>query len=191
MSRSLPPTELVAQAVAGDPRALDALFEQCLPVVLSWCKRLGGPRVDPEDATHDVMVVVLDRIDGLERPEAFGSWLFTTTRRVLSTHRKRAWIRRWLPGKDPDEHAARDAGLEGRDLARRLQAVLDELPLAQREVLILHDLDGHSDQAVADLLGVPKGTVKSRLRLGRRKLRDLAEARGLWPPALQLVKEAR
>lgn len=191
MSRPLPTPDLVARAVAGESQALDRLFDQCLPVVLSWCKRLGGPRVDPEDATHDVMVVVLDRIDGLQKPEAFGSWLFMTTRRVLSTHRKRAWVRRWLPGHDPDQHPARDAGLEDRDLARRLQAVLDELPLAQREVLILHDLDGHSDQAVADLLGVPKGTVKSRLRLGRRKLRDLAEARGLWPPALQLVQEAQ
>lgn len=184
MLRPLPSTEIVTAAVRGVPGALDRVMDDSLPVVLGWCKRLLGPRGDPEDATHDVLVVLLDHLGELKDPVAFPSWLFQVTRRVLATHRRRAWLRRWNPeastettdlSPSPERRYLRD------ETARSVQELLDQLPESQRITLILHDLEDRSDAEVADILGVPKGTIKSRLRLGRARLKTLAEAAGLVP----------
>jgi RNA polymerase sigma-70 factor (ECF subfamily) len=59
--------------------------------------------------------------------------------------------------------------------------MIAELPPPLREVLVLCDLDERTDDDVAALLGVPAGTVKSRLRRARFMLRDMASARGILP----------
>ena len=70
---------LVVAAARGEQAAMDRLVDECLPVVLGWCARLGGRRVDPEDAAHDVMMVVVTRLDRLGKPESFSYWLFAVS----------------------------------------------------------------------------------------------------------------
>jgi len=173
---------LVVAAARGEQAAMDRLVDECLPVVLGWCARLGGRRVDPEDAAHDVMMVVVTRLDRLGKPESFSYWLFGICRNVLRSHRRRAWIARWVPGEPPEQ---RDRGpsaerrMELGETARRVESVLAELPTAQREVLVLCDLEERSSSEVANLLGIAQGTVKSRLRLARRRFRLVAGDLGL------------
>src|SRR5688500_1247992 len=83
------------------PDARTRLVETWLPVVLRWCATLGGPRVDPEDAAQEVLIVAMRRIDALYGDERAAAWLFGITRRVLAQHRRRAWARRWIPGLAP------------------------------------------------------------------------------------------
>jgi RNA polymerase sigma-70 factor, ECF subfamily len=157
------------------PGALDRLCDQWLPVVLGWTVRLGGPRIDPEDAAHDVFLIVFRRIGELEKPEAFESWLYGITRRVIAARRRRAWLRRWLPGVVPDVAEPRPdpaRRAEQSDVADQVWAALEQLPDHHREVLVLCDLEERADSEVAELLGVPKGTIKSRLRRARLALRD-------------------
>ncbi|MEZ4240648.1 MAG: sigma-70 family RNA polymerase sigma factor [Myxococcota bacterium] len=168
--------DLVRLAIADAPGALDRLCDEWLPVVLGWTARLAGPRVDPEDAAHDVFLVVFRRLPELQQPEAFGAWLYGITRRVISAHRRRAWFRRWLPGGVPeipavDGDPARH--VEQGDVAARVWKALDALAIHHREVLVLCDLEERADSEVAEMLGVPKGTVKSRLRRARVALRQL------------------
>jgi RNA polymerase sigma-70 factor, ECF subfamily len=177
---------LVRQAQQEAPGALDRLCDVWLPVVLGWTTRLGGPRIDPEDAAHDVFLVVFRRIGDVERVEAFKSWLFGITRRVIAAHRRRAWLRRWLPGAVPDvASGAADPGrrAEQTQTADRVWNAILALPDHHREVLVLCDLEERADSEVAELLRVPKGTVKSRLRRARLALRegmtDLFEGSGL------------
>ena len=166
---------LVKLAQEDAPGALDRLCTRWLPIVLGWTTRVGGPRIDPEDAAHDVFLVVFRRIAELERAEAFQSWLFGITRRVIAAHRRRAWLRRWLPGvlpdrTDPAPDPARRA--EQSDVAARVWDALESLPAHHREVLVLSDLEERADSEVAEMLAVPKGTVKSRLRRARLALRQ-------------------
>ncbi|MEQ1506131.1 MAG: sigma-70 family RNA polymerase sigma factor [Myxococcota bacterium] len=166
---------LVKLAQSDAPRALDRLCDEWLPVVLGWTARLGGPRIDAEDAAHDVFIVVFRRIGELEKPEAFPSWLYGITRRVVSAHRRRAWLRRWLPGTVPDNPDTRPdpaRRAEQSDIAAQLWVALEALPLHHREVLVLCDLEERADSEVAEMLGVPKGTIKSRLRRARLALRE-------------------
>lgn len=182
--------ELIAAARAGDARARDGLARHLLPRVLGWVGRLGGIGVDREEAAHDVLLVVLRRLDELDGAERLEAWTFGVTRRVAAAHRRRAWLRRWTGRPPPDladPRAAPDADAEERDRARRVQILLDALPADQREALVLCDAEGRSAAEAAGLLGVPEGTVKSRLRLGRARFETLARRRdpALVPPPPQ------
>ena len=171
------PLDLVAAARADRPGARERLLDACLPLVVAWCRRMGGPKVDAEDAAHDALIVVVTRLDALQRDDRFESWLYGITRRVLAAHRRRAWVRRWVAGAPPD---AVDRGLDPCRLAERsetvaeVQSLLDRLPGRQREVLVLCEVEGRTDVEVAVLLDVPVGTVKSRLRLARSRFRTMA-----------------
>jgi RNA polymerase sigma-70 factor (ECF subfamily) len=170
-----PPTSTVRLAQQEAPGALDRLCDEWLPVVLGWTTRLGGPRIDAEDAAHDVFLVVFRRLPELEKPESFASWLYGITRRVISAHRRRAWFRRWLPGAVPDVPETRPdpaRRAEQSDVANQVWTAIESLPSHHREVLVLCDLEERADSEVAALLGVPKGTIKSRLRRARIALRD-------------------
>jgi RNA polymerase sigma-70 factor (ECF subfamily) len=171
-----------AEVRSAQPDAMDALFARWMGDVLQWCRRLGGPTVDPDQAAQDVYIVVLQRIHTVERPGQLPSWLFAVTRRVLAQHRRKAWVRRWVPGLAPDGPDPRPgpsaaAGLSER--ARLVHALLAELPEELREVLVLCDVEERSDPEVADMLGLKVGTAKSRLRRARMRFRELALARGL------------
>lgn len=163
---------LVEQAIADERGARDRLLEASLPMALAWCMRMGGPKVDPEDAAHDALMIVWTRIATLNAPDRYTSWLYGIVRRVLAAHRRRAWIRRWAPGVETE---GIDAGpgpartVQQNELATLVQSVIDKLPPKQREVLVLCELEERTDVEVAEMLGVPLGTVKSRLRLARAR----------------------
>lgn len=168
----------LARARAGEPAALEVLLRACAPHALRWCRRLAGPRVDADDAAQDVLVVVFRRVDRLESAAGLPAWLFAITRRVLSDHRRRAWVTRWLPGAWRDAASGDDphASAELSQVSRRLQAALERLAPAQREAFVLCDVEGHTDIEAAEIAGVPAGTMKSRLRHARAHVRDALEA---------------
>lgn len=169
-------------ALRGDVDARDHLVQSWLPVVVRWCARLGGPRVDPEDAAHDVFIVALQKMDKVRDARAFGAWIFGITRRTLARHRRRAWVRRWIPGltvdaPDPADGPARLAAVS--ETGRQVQEVLETLPELEREVLVLAVLEDRTDQEVATMLGVPLGTIKSRLHRARARFHQRASVAGL------------
>ncbi len=153
---------------------MDALVDHWLPVVLGWCIRMAEPGVHPEDVAHDSMERVILGLHSLRDPVAFPAWLYQLTRRVLRRHAQRAWLRRWLPGKvteavDTSSDPLRLVGQA--EIVAYIRRAIAELPVHQREVLVLHDLEERSDSEVAKLLGIPRNTVKSRLRRARIALR--------------------
>lgn len=183
------PADLAA-VHAGDRVARGRLFDAWLPVVMRWCARLGGPGVDAEDATHDVFVRVLDRLPTLRDPAAFVPWLFGITRRTLAVHRRRAWLRRWVPGlapERPDPTADPERAHAAGELADAVERALDALPADLREVLVLTDLEDRPDTEVAALLALPRGTVKSRLRRARERFEAAARREGLTERSLHLA----
>lgn len=175
------------RARRGDVDARDELVEQWLPVVLGWCTRLGGPRVDAEEAAHDVLMVMVRRVDQVYDASRFGPWLFGITRRTVAQHRRRAWFRRWVPGASTDRPDASFGPARLYDVSetgRVVHEVLEGLPDAEREVLVLCLLEERTDREVAELVGVPVGTVKSRLHRARDRFLKAARARDLGPEGL-------
>jgi len=131
--------------------------------------------MDPEDAAHETLIIICRRIDTVYSPLQFQSWLFNIARRVIANQRKRAWFKRWVPGASVNEQVFAGWGpersLEARRAAVVVWKVLDSLAAPQREVLVLVDLEERSASEAAELLAIPTGTVKSRLRAAREAFR--------------------
>lgn len=169
--RDVSPSALpLAAARAGDRAAIDTVVAWAAPLVIGWCRRVGGRTVHADDAAQDVLVVLYTRISQV--PDTIRPWLWGVTRRVLAAHRRRAWVRRWLPGLradpvDPTPDVVRR--LESDDALRFVDATLAGMPLAQREVFVLCDIEGHTDEEAAEITRASVGTTKSRLRLARAR----------------------
>lgn len=171
-------------ALRKEPESLDRLIEGWLPVVLSWCTRLGGPRVDAEEAAHDVLMVVARRLDAVYDADRFPAWLFGVTRRTLGRHRRRAFVSRWIPGidvdsRDPSAGPVRLYAVS--EQTRRVQELLERMSEEDREVLVLAFLEDRPDTEVAEMLEIPLGTMKSRLRRARERFLKMARAVELGP----------
>lgn len=183
MSLASPSPDALDAVRRGDPAALASLLDEWLPIVLAWCKRLGGPSVDAQDAAQDVLMLMMDKIDQVYSPEHFRPWLFGVTRRVLAKHRRSTWVKRWvgdLLGIEPqDPSRGPDRRAEVSETTRKVHQALDRLTSDHREVLVLCDLEHRTDEEVAELLAVPVGTVKSRLRRARAAFRAAAIRMGL------------
>lgn len=171
----------VEAALAGDAAALDAVIDEWLPTVYSWCARLGAGRIDAEEAAHDAMMVFVKRHATIGHPGQLPSWLFGTCRRVVANHRRLAWWRRWKPGvtiAEPTAPDRTDQRLDDQELAGEVAEVLDAMSTAHREVLVLCYLEDRSVAEASEILGVPEGTVKSRLHHARAKFRQRFEDGG-------------
>ncbi len=171
MSLARPHPSLVTRALDGDPQAVDQLARAWLPHVYRWCQRLGGPRIDAEDAAHEALITMCRKLDTVRSAEQFPSWLYGICKRIIANHRRRAWLRSWVgaPVKesaDPVSDPHRSA--EASQAAAQVWAALEKLSAGQREVLVLCELEERSGSEVAELTGLPLGTVKSRLRLARK-----------------------
>jgi RNA polymerase sigma-70 factor (ECF subfamily) len=159
----------------------ESFLAEVLPVVTAWCMRLAAPGVDAEAAAHDVLLVLLRRRADLRPGAPVLPWAWGITRHVVRAHRRTAWLRRWFAGREPEAPATSDPHRDyaAAEQARLVHAVLQALGEKHREVLVLCDVEERPRAEVATLLGLPTGTVKSRLRLAREAFRAEAARRGI------------
>lgn len=166
--------QLLEALRAGDDRARDQLYRTHAEQVLTWAIRLAGPGMDPEDLAHEVFIVALKGIHRFRGECSLSTWLFGITRRVLANARRRQALRRFVGLDRVVEPTA-----EGHSPERRLQAqqerdgvrqALQALSIKHREVIVLVELEQRSTADAAAMLGVPTGTVHSRLHAARRAL---------------------
>jgi RNA polymerase sigma-70 factor (ECF subfamily) len=180
---ALSPEELSA-LTRGDPMALDQFYRKHARKVLGWSIRLGGPAVDPEDIAHEVFAIAFRKISGFRGDAQPSTWLFVITRNVVSNARRRAAIRRFVGlenGMDelPSPLDGVDENMEQGRRRLQVQLALEKLKTHQREVLVLMDLEGRTAPEAAQMLGVPAGTVYSRLHYARRAFKSALQRNGV------------
>jgi RNA polymerase sigma-70 factor (ECF subfamily) len=148
---------------------LDALFEVEAARLYRLCLQLTGNRADAEDALQECFLAAREALAafrGEARPE---TWLYRIAFRVsLRLKAKRRLAPEVSPGEEPsdDPHHA----LIARDEAQQLMKAMQSLSAEHRAVLALFAVDGLSHKEIATILGIPEGTVWSRLHLARKKL---------------------
>lgn len=177
-----PSPNLFAQALDGGPSDFQALAAAWLPHVHGWCHRLGGPALDAEEAAYEVMAAAARTLDEVPSPAAFGHWLFEATRRTLAHHRRRAWWHAWLPRAlqaPPSPIWAPLRTVEAAQAAEHVWQALRALPDAQREALVLRDLEDRDVEEVAALMGTSASAVRRSLHSARRAFAEELTARGL------------
>jgi len=137
----------------------------------AWCH--DAPLAD--DLAQEALLRALAREAQLREPDRLKSWLCTILANCLRDHHRR---RREHLSMDVLEESATDPAATPEDaaaateLAQRVRAAVARLPLGQRQVLTLVDLEGFSYAEVGDILEVPIGTVMSRLCRARQALRQ-------------------
>lgn len=163
---------LLERCQDGDAHAWRQLFEARSAQIFRWAVLLGLNPADAEEAAQEVFAVAARRIDSCHADEALGSWLYQITRRVVANHRRSGWFKRALLGDESLKPAL--STTETPEAAKELavRKCLGKLPRAQAEVLVLMEVEGFTREEVADILGLPPGTVASRMRLAKKAFRQ-------------------
>ena len=174
---------LISSTLAGDLESFNSLVLAYQNLIYNVAFRILGERFSADDATQEAFILAFRKLNSF-RGGSFRSLLLRIVTNVCYDelrHRKRhptsslglqdelgeeIESSKWIsdPGELPEERLERD------DLARTIQACLDELPLEFRLIVILVDIQGLDYTETAEILSLPLGTVKSRLARARSRL---------------------
>ena len=169
----------VPQARAGDSAAWDILFRRYQLPVYVYVFELVHDEQASLDIVQETFINAVRYIDGLREDGKFGSWLFGIA------HQK--CIQRWrkqvreesaleeLGADEPEFGSGPDEMLISQEQEKEFMKLLNQLPPAQRSVLLLHFVEDFSIEQIAEITGAAVGTVKSRLHYGKKTLRKLME----------------
>ena len=167
----------------GGAAGLDKFYRAHAGRVLGWAIRLSPPGMDPEDIAQEVFAIALKKLDSYRGEGSVNAWLFGITRNVVSNQQRKAFFRRIVffgDGPEPPSHAS-GPEVEVQHLRRRrqVQHALQRLKRAHREVLVLVDIEGATAGEAGEMLGVPVGTVYSRLHHARKAFARSVSLSGL------------
>lgn len=166
-------------AANRDVEAFRMLFQTYAPRVKSYMMRQGADPNTAEELAQETLLTVWRKAALYSDDKGSATtWIFTIARnlRIDRLRREVAW--QPLPDDIEEEQApdpAPDELVSERERRDKVQAVLAELPPDQAEAVNLSYVEGLSHSEIAERLGVPLGTVKSRMRLAYHKIRDALE----------------
>jgi RNA polymerase sigma-70 factor (ECF subfamily) len=165
--------ELVRRAKRGEERAFGLLVGKYQRAAYAVAYSVTGRHEDAEDAAQEAFMVALERLEECRSPDRFAGWLMTIVR-----NRARNLVRREVLRETDQVPIGASSGTPGPDretelseLQEVLRVALDALPEVQREIVLLHDLEGWKHREIADRIGLPSGTVRSHLHFARKALR--------------------
>lgn len=170
------------QLQQGDGTAFEPLYERYIDQAVRVAYLITRSQEAAEDVVQETFVQVLRRITTLRDPENFRSWFYAilhnTARKSLRKGRGWLLLPFTLNRKEEIDHVEPlpEEAVAHLDEVAQLRRVLRLLPDSHRIPLILRYYAGLSEAQIAEAIGVPAGTVKSRLHHARQKLLDLLEA---------------
>jgi len=178
---------LIQRCLQGDQTAWDALVRMYWRKVFNVAYKFVGKHDEAEDLAQEIFLKIFKSLDTFDRRANFQTWLVSVSRNLCIDHyrsvrKERATIDRAVDASelapassDPGPMAA----LEQRDRLTLLRDALAALPDALRTAVLMRDIHELSYQEIADRLGLPEGTVKSRINRGRAELaRHIRKLRG-------------
>lgn len=176
--------DLVRRLREGDSAAFSTLVLRYQDRVYSLCRRLLGDPITAEDVAQDVFLALYRALPDFRGESSLSTYIFRVT--VNHCKNRRTWQqrRRWdqheplegLPSDDapprelPDEKAGTDNALHRSEASEILGQALARLDEGERSIILLRDLEDLSYEEIADILELPRGTVKSRLHRARAEL---------------------
>jgi len=173
-------SNLIARCLSGEQSAWEELVKSYTKLVYSICYRFTNRDNAAQDLTQEVFLRVFKSLRSFRAGEgSFVVWLTRLTRNLLVDHYRRTKQERVTDALDDKlaileektaQHARTDGLVAGREAGEVLQAALQKLSPELREAVILRDLQDMEYREIALALGVPEGTVKSRLNRGRAEL---------------------
>lgn len=173
--------DLVARLRDGDRAAVEEVYLAHHVAIRGFARRLVGDAAAAEDIVHEAFVALPRAIRRFRGDSSLRAFLIGVAanharRHVRSAMRRRRATER-LAAHEETQPRTVDATdqLITQQLARRLWAALDELPIDQRVVFVLCEAEQRTSVEVAEIVGAPEGTVRTRLFHAKRKLREKLE----------------
>ncbi len=174
--------ELIRRSIQGEEEAQEALVQAVQNKVYYHCKKMLKKEEDAQDATQDVLIVMLSSLSKLREPAAFWGWVNGITanrcRHLLSAPHKEWQIPEDEEGvslldKAPnlDETLIPEQALDNEETSRMILELVDNLPPEQRMCVLFYYYDEMSVKEIAQAMGTSEGTVKSRLNYARKSIK--------------------
>lgn len=176
-------TALIRKSQKGDAAAMEELLRSAYTPVSYQCRRFLKTGADAEDMTQEILLLIYTKIDTLNEPAAFWGWLG----RMTANRCKNALTRTHedLPILEDEEgnsvldsiesgdrQTVPEEAFDNAETARMIGRIVDALPEAQRNCVLLYYYDEMSVKEIADVLDTSENTVKSRLNYARRTIKD-------------------
>ena len=185
--------ELAIRCVRGDAAAWEELARGQQRRVYGLCYRFTGSTSDAEDLTQEVFIKVYRNLSSFDVSKgSFTTWLATLTRNLLVDHYRRARMERSTESLDEstdaeetgptrldrlaDPRRSQEQVAAGSQLRAQIQSALTKVSPELREAVVLRDIEDMDYREIAETLGVPVGTVKSRISRGRAELARLLKS---------------
>lgn len=167
---------LVDRLRRGDRSAFEALARRFYRAAFAVALAVLGNRMDAEDACQDGFLRALGAIDQCRDGTKFRGWLLQIVRNGARNARDARRVRRAAPIDEPGALAVAAPNPDPAaraDLADRLERALGGLTERQREIVLLHDLDGWKHKAIAEELGISEVACRQQLFVARGRLREM------------------
>jgi RNA polymerase sigma-70 factor (ECF subfamily) len=192
---------VIERCLEGDQAAWEQVVRQHWRKVFNVAYKFVGKHDEAEDLTQEIFLKIFRSLHTFDRRANFQTWLISVSRNLCIDHYRSVRKERETIDRDVDagdlSPVSRELGpyasLEHDDRRALLRRALDELPPTLRSAVLLRDIRELSYQEIAEQLGLPEGTVKSRINRGRlelaRQIRRLEQMRNA-PPARPIVRGA-
>ena len=178
---------VIRRCLSGDQQAQEELVLAAQNLVYYHCRKMLKHEEDALDATQEILISMLTRLDRLQDPEAFWGWLSAMTanhcRNVLTRGRREAQIPEDNEGnslldafESLDEQTVPDKALDNDETRRMIVELVDQLPPPQRQCVLMFYYEEMSVKDIAAALETSEGTVKSRLNYARKAIKSGVDA---------------
>ena len=181
--RELSDADVVRLAQQGDAEAFERVYRLHSRNVYALCFRMEGNQTEAEDLTQDVFLQLFRKIHTFRGESGFSTWLHRMTVNIVLMHfRKKTIAESSLDAitdpeegftSPPKEFGCSDLRLNGVVDRITLQAAINELPAGYKVMFILHDVQGHQYNEIAEICGCSVGNSKSQVHRARMRLREL------------------
>jgi RNA polymerase sigma-70 factor (ECF subfamily) len=178
---------VIERCLQGDQSAWDLIVRRHWRKVFNVAYKFVGTHDEAEDLAQDIFLKIFKSLDTFDRRANFQTWLISVSRNLCIDHYRSVRKERETINRDVDAStlspASPDqspfAAIEQRDRVMLLREALAALPESLRTAVLMRDIQERSYQEIADALGLPEGTVKSRINRGRAELaRQIRKLRG-------------
>ena len=182
-STSVTDASLVEQARSGSTAAFEELVRRHFRAAYAVALAILGNQMDAEDVCHDGFLKALNRLDDCRDSDKFAAWLLQIVRNRARNYRAYRKVRDAIPLEFTATTSKSDSAREAEqgELREFLQRALAKLTEVQREVVLLHDMEGWKHREIAQALGISEVSARQHLFVARKQLRE-----SLGP---QVVKE--
>ncbi|MFQ5525904.1 MAG: RNA polymerase sigma factor [Thermoanaerobaculia bacterium] len=166
----------VRRCQSGEIEGLEALYGIYAEPVFRTCFRILGDRAAAEDQTHEVFIRLFEQIGRFDGRSRFSTWLYRlavnhTLNRLRKRKRRSAKLQRFVRTAELPARESPDRSILRREHVDHVKALLSRLPSDHRTILVLREIEELSYSEIAEVLGIARGTVMSRLHRARRELK--------------------